>query len=61
MTLAGQRISIWYSLVIGRKYYYLAHVYDLITYLNTYLHSCLLVDIEYLLAYLLAILRAFYL
>ena len=37
MTLAGQRISIWYSLVIGRKYYYLAHVYDLITYLLEYL------------------------
>ena len=48
MTLAGQRSSIWYSSVIGKRYYHLAH--DL---LHAYLHyiECLL---TYLLAYLIA-------
>jgi len=46
MTLAGQRSSIWYSSVTGRRYYHLAH--DL---LHAYLHyiECLLTC---LLAYL---------
>ena len=57
MTLAGQRSSIWYSSVTGRKYYHLAHIHDFITclpfYMLTFLHVYLLTLNAYLIAGLL--------
>ena len=50
MTLAGQRSSIWYSLVTGRRYYHLAFVYNFITCLLECLYAYLLKLNAYLIA-----------